>query len=107
MTDQELIAKTVFGEITLGEVLNKFESKISWMEVEYDGREAKYESWVLEDGDLQLFGEWEMEVRLPLDSKAKIREDSIEVEYEGENFTFTFIESKTVRFDSLLPGGDK
>lgn len=104
MTDQELIAKTVFGEITLGEVLNKFESKISWMEVEHEGSEAKYESWVLGEGFLQLFGEYEMELSLPLDSKTKVRKDSIEVEYEGETFTFTFMESKTVKFDSLLPG---
>jgi hypothetical protein len=104
MTDQELMAKAVFGEITLGEVLNKFADKISFIEVDRGGLDARYESWLLEDGELQLFGEYEMELALPLDSKVKVQEHSIEFRHEDETYSLTFVESKTIKFDSLLPG---
>jgi hypothetical protein len=103
MTDQELIAKTVFGEITLGEVLKKFADRISSIEVESNGLDSQYESWLLKDGELRLFGEYEMELALPLDSKVKVQEDSIEVRHKDETYSLTFVESNVIKFDSLLP----
>ena len=115
MTDQELIAKTVFGEITLEEVLNKFADRISSIEVDQgfldDGilySEAnKYESWLLEDGELQLFGKYGTELALPLDSKVKVQEHDIEIRNEDGIYSLTFIEFRSIKFDSLLPGGMK
>jgi hypothetical protein len=58
----------------------------------------------LEDGELQLFGEYEIELALPLDSKVKVQEYSIEIRNEDGTYSLTFVESKVIKFDSLLPG---
>jgi len=95
----ELIAKTVLGEITLGEVFRKFEDRISHVVVEHDDREVECTSWIVEDGHLQFVGDWEVECEFSLDEKVKVRDNFLEI----EGYTFWFVESKDITFESLLP----
>lgn len=105
MTNRELVAKTVFGEITLGEVFKIYENNVSHISVEEGGVErGKYESFQVEEDQLQLYGEWEMEHAFWLGSKVKVQEDFLEIEDEGLTYHLTFVESKTIKFSSLLPG---
>ena len=112
----ELVAKTVFGEMSLGEVFKKFEKKISSVVVETNGSETNCTAWrFLEDriqfGQVlprykgsEVTGEWwNVELELLLNSKVKVKEDFLEIGHKGDTFILTFIESKNIRFDALLP----
>jgi len=104
---KSLVAKAVFGEITLGEVLKKFHKKISAIIVEYLDSENTYDSWCiddLEDGgqELQLMDDYEV-TSFPLETKVKLRSGELEIENEVGTFILTFMEHKKVKFDSLLP----
>ena len=99
----ELVAKTVFGEMTLGEVFQKFEGRASSITVDRNDVSNDYDSWILEDGTVSFVGEWEVEYEFPLNTKVKVREDFLEFEYKSETYTIALTESKNIRFDALLP----
>jgi hypothetical protein len=103
---KSLVAKAVFGEITLGEVLKKFHKKISAIIVEYEDNENTYDNWCVDDGDcgqeLQLMDDYEV-TSFPLETKVKLRSGELEIEHEVGTFILTFMEHKKVKFDSLLP----
>lgn len=100
----ELVAKTVFGEMTLGEVFQKFEGRVSSITVILDrGMDSEYTSWIFDAGTVSFVGEWEVEYEFPLNTKVKVREDFLEFEYKSETYTITLTESKNIRFDALLP----
>jgi len=104
---KSLVAKAVFGEITLGEVLKKFHKKISAIMVEYEDNESIYDNWCVDDdGDggqeLQLPDDYEV-TSFPLETKVKLRSSELEIENEVGTFILTFMEHKKVKFDSLLP----
>lgn len=104
--NKELVAKTVFGEITLGEIFKLFEKKISLIMVEEGGVErGNYDHFEVDEDKLCIYGEWQMEHAFWMDSKVKVQEDFLEVEDGGFTYHLTFIESKNIKFDSLLPGG--
>jgi len=106
--DRELIAKAVFGEITLGEVIGKFESSISSIFVERDGEDlGNFDSWAIEEGHLQLLSEHAVEADFLLDSRVKVHESWLELEKDGVVWTLSFLEYKKVRFDSILSGAAK
>lgn len=100
---KKLVAKTVFGELTLGDVLKKFHKNISAITVEYEDKEATYDNWYFDEGELQIIDEYEKVCSFPLDAKVKVRSDELEFENENGTFILTFMEHKKVKFDSLLP----
>ena len=104
---KKLVAKTVLGELTLGDVLKKFHKKISAIIVDYEGNEIAYDNWCVdkndeEEDELQLIDDYEV-TSFPLDTKVKVRSGELEFENELGTFVLTFMEHKKVRFDSLLP----
>ena len=99
---KSLVAKAVFGEITLGDVLKKFHKKISAIVVEYEDSEFIYDSWCVDEGELQLMEDYET-LSFPLDTKIKLRSSELELEDETGIYVLTFMQHKKVKFDSLLP----
>ena len=99
---KSLVAKAVFGEITLGDVLKKFHKKISAIVVEYEDSEFIYDSWCVDEGELQLMEDYET-LSFPLDTKIKLRSSELELEDETGIYVLTFMQHKKVKFESLLP----
>lgn len=110
MNDKELIAKTVFGEITLGEVLSRFEYRISSISIGPAERtfDAEYNSWWTERGELHCVGHdevYERKIIFSLASKVRVHEDHFEVmNCSGRLYRVFFFETKPIKFDPLLPG---
>ena len=109
MNNQELIAKTVFGEITLGEVLNRFENRISSIGIGPVGRkfDAEYNSWWTEERELHCVGRdevYERKIVFNLDSKVRVYENHLEISVSGRSYRIVFFETKGIKLDSLLPG---
>lgn len=111
MTDQELTAKAVFGEITLGDVVSRFNHRISVVNIAvlrnahpvgYD-----YQSWWVEKGRLVLAGGDDVHRRrisFPLDAKVKIQNECLEIKEGDYNYRLIFLETKKITFDEILPG---
>ena len=112
MADHELIAKVVFGEATLGEVLNRFEYRISTMTVTVlrgDLRSVGYDynSWWTEDGKIVLVGEdggYQRRCTFNLDTKVRVHDGYLELKENSDSYRLVLLETKKITFDEILPG---
>jgi len=106
----EMLAKTVFGEITLGEVFSLFSGRISCIGIgPIESKTAgDYDCWWTEGDILHCSGRDEVYKRkltFNLTSKVKVYENHLEaVSCGGYSYKVFFFETKTIRFDSFLPG---
>lgn len=119
MKNKELVAKAVFGQITLGEVINKFGDKISRIFVESDYGEFDGSSYSKDTGEEVFFvvdkknktisfhSSYQIDLQLDLSTKVKVKPNEIEIENEEGRFVLTFIETKVVSFESILPQSRK
>lgn len=105
MTNQELVAKTVFGEITLGDVIRKFKPDIQSIHIETDGVEVVVNSWKVSEKNLKLYNDYDLEGCFDLETKVKVYDDHLEFEHDGLEFYMSFL--VTAKLSSLIPGGKK
>lgn len=112
MADQELIAKVVFGEATLGEVLKRFEYRISTVTITIlrDDRPSvgyDYNSWWIEDGKIVLVGEsgdYQRRCTFNLDTKVMVHDGYLELKENSDSYRLVLLETKKITFDEILPG---
>lgn len=106
MTDREMLARNALGEATLGDVVRMFEDQIVNVHVYSKGGYVNVTScsWGISESDntLDLFGEDSLDFSFDLSSKAKIFEDKVRIEHEGQEFLLMFL--TCIRFDQFVPG---
>lgn len=111
MTDQELIAKAVFGEITLGEVFRRFEYRISAANIAVLRNSHPvghdYDSWWFEAGRIIFVGGDETDKRrisFPLEVKVKVQDSCLEFRDPNAPFPvrMSLLETKPIKL--ILPG---
>jgi len=107
MTDKELLAKNVFGEITLEDVYRRFGKDIVAIHVENSlGADLVNTSWSIEDGQFLGHGVYEADFFFNLKTKVKVLDSHIELEDEdGTEWYLTFL--VPVKLSRLVPGGKK
>lgn len=89
--NEELLAKNVFGELTLRDIIRHFTGKIESFHIysEDDATDLSSKDWGMNEENLQFYGEYEMDFEFDLNSKIKVREDELEVEQEGKTYILT------------------
>jgi hypothetical protein len=108
---QELKAKCALGEMTLGDVLKLVIPKTALIHVNHDGSDmGSYDIWGGDDESISLFDNedsQEFDFCFDLNTKVKVKEECVEWEDDGVATCLTFLETKVVGFDSLLPRRSK
>lgn len=107
MNDKEMLAKNVFGELTLEEVFHRFNKDLVAIHVENSlGADFVNTSWSIDDGQLLGHGEYELDFVFNLETKVKVLDSHIELkDEEGTEWYLTLL--LPVKFDRILPGGKK
>lgn len=107
MTDKELLAKNVFGELTLEDVYRRFGKNLVAIQVENSlGADLVNTSWSIDDGQFLGHGEYEVDFVFNLKSKVKVFDSHIELkDEEGTEWYLTFL--VPAKLSRIIPGGKK
>lgn len=103
MSDKELLAKNVFGEITLRDIIRHFTGRIEAFHIygEDNGIDISSKDWGMNEEYLQFYSEYEIDLEFHLDAKIKVREKELEVETEGKTYILTIYQKAD--FSHLMP----
>lgn len=108
---QELKTKCALGEMTLGEVMKLVIPKTALIHVNHEGRDiGSYDIWGGDNESVSLFDNedaQEYDFCFDLNTKVRVKEDCVEWEDEGVVTRLTFLETKTIDFNRLLPRRSK
>lgn len=101
--DKKLVAKTVFGEITLRDLVGKFGDDILMIHVysEDSAVDCISKGWSFDEDDLYLHGTLDIDFTFDLDTKVLVQDERIKFEHEGDTYLLTFL--GPVKFDAILP----
>jgi hypothetical protein len=111
---QAVKTKCVMGELTLGDVMNLINSRFSYVCVEQDGRSmGRYDSWSIDEKS-RLFlycdentPDYEFDFKFSLKTKVQIKNDSVEWDEDGLKTSLSFLETKVVGLEDILPRRNK
>lgn len=100
-------AKVAFGELTLGEVYELVQHRVSYIDVyENETGKGSYDVFSKDEKGLYLF-EDEISSRpdysFDTSMKVKVRDDSVEFKWKGTEVALKFLESRAIRLSSILP----
>lgn len=108
MTDNELLAKNVFGELTLEDVYRRFEGDLVAMYLENNVGipELLVTSWIVEGRQFIAYGDYETNFIFNLNAKVKVLDSHIELkDEEGTEWYLTFLVSANL--ENLSPKGPR
>jgi len=100
-------AKVAFGELTLGEVYDIVGGRCSHIQVEEDKVDrGMYAAFAKDDQGVYLYLDEDSQgpdYTFDATIKVKVKDDHVEFKKKGSEVSLYFIESRPIRFGSLLP----
>ena len=110
---QAVKTKCVMGELTLGDVLNLINSRFSYICVEQDGLSGRYDNWCInQKNKLALYRDentqdYDHDFLFDLKTKVSIKNDGLEWDENGVKTSLSFLETRAIGLDEILPRRSK